>query len=56
MIQPDTMVLSPKSSVHINPVFINMPEETLTYTLLDPEGGKIDNNGVYTCSRTGRCL
>ena len=48
MIQPDTMVLSPKSSVHINPVFINMPEETLTYTLLDPEGGKIDNNGVYT--------
>lgn len=29
MIQPDTMVLSPKSSVHINPVFINMPEETI---------------------------
>ena len=48
MVQPDTIVLSPKGSVHINPVFINMPEETLTYTLLDPEGGKIDNNGVYT--------
>lgn len=48
MVQPDTVVLSPKGSVHINPVFINMPEETLTYTLLDPEGGKIDNNGVYT--------
>ncbi len=48
MVQPDTIVLPPKGSVHINPVFINMPEETLTYTLLDPEGGKIDNNGVYT--------
>lgn len=48
MIQPDTIVLAPKGSVHINPVFINMPEETLSYTLMDPEGGKIDNNGVYT--------
>lgn len=48
MIQPDTIVLPPKGSVHINPVFINMPEEALTYTLLDPEGGKIDNNGMYT--------
>ena len=48
MVQPDTIVLSPKGTTHINPVFINMPEEALTYTLLDPEGGKIDNNGVYT--------
>lgn len=48
MIQPDTMVLSPKGSIHINPVFINMPEEALSYTLLDPEGGKIDNTGLYT--------
>ncbi|MDO4261631.1 MAG: hypothetical protein Q4C82_06095 [Eubacteriales bacterium] len=48
MVQPDTVVLPPKGSVHISPVFINMPEETLTYTLLDPEGGKIDNNGMYT--------
>jgi len=48
MIQPDTIVLPPKGSVHINPVFINMPEEALSYTLLDPEGGKVDNNGVYT--------
>ena len=48
MIQPDTIVLPPKGSVHINPVFINMPEEALTYTLLDPEGGKIDNTGLYT--------
>ena len=48
MVQPDTIVLSPKGTVHINPVFINMPEEALVYTLLDPEGGKIDNNGVYT--------
>ena len=44
MVQPDTIVLSPKGSVHINPVFINMPEETLTYTLLDPEGGKFETN------------
>ncbi len=48
MIQPDTIVLPPKSSIHIAPVFINMPEEALSYTLLDPEGGKIDNNGLYT--------
>lgn len=48
MVQPDTMVLSPKGSIHINPVFINMPEEALSYTLLDPEGGKIDNTGLYT--------
>jgi hypothetical protein len=48
MINPDTIVLPPKGSVHINPVFINMPEEALSYTLLDPEGGKIDNNGMYT--------
>lgn len=48
MIQPDTIVLSPKGSAHINPVFINMPEGALSYTLLDPEGGKIDNNGIYT--------
>ncbi len=48
MIQPDTIVLPPKGSVHIAPVFINMPEQALTFTLLDPEGGKIDNTGLYT--------
>lgn len=48
MLQPDTIVLAPKGSAHIQPVFINMPEEALSYTLLDPEGGKVDNNGVYT--------
>ena len=48
MVQPDTIVLAPKGSAHIQPVFINMPEEALSYTLLDPEGGKVDNNGVYT--------
>ncbi|MGN0342462.1 MAG: hypothetical protein ACI4DO_06695 [Roseburia sp.] len=48
MIQPDTIVVQPKGTAHINPVFINMPEEALMYTLLDTEGGKIDNNGTYT--------
>jgi len=48
MIQPDTIVLPPKGSVHIKPVFINMPEEALSFTLLDAEGGKIDNMGMYT--------
>lgn len=48
MIQPDTIVIPPKGTAHINPVFINMPEEALTYTLLDTEGGKIENNGSYT--------
>ena len=48
MVQPDTIVIPPKGTVHISPVFINMPEEALVYTLLDPEGGKIDNNGIYS--------
>ena len=48
MVQPDTIVIQPKGTIHISPVFINMPEEALVYTLLDPEGGKIDNNGVYS--------
>lgn len=48
MIQPDTIVLPPKATVHINPVFVNMTEEPLTYSLLDSEGGKVDNNGMYT--------
>lgn len=48
MIRPDTMILPPKGSVHINPVFVNMPEEALTYTVLEPEGGQVENNGVYT--------
>lgn len=48
MLQPDTIVIPPKGTVHISPVFINMPEEALVYTLLDPDGGKIDNNGMYS--------
>lgn len=48
MVQPDTIVVEPKGAAHINTVFINMPEEALSYTLLDTEGGKIDNNGMYT--------
>lgn len=48
MISPDTIVLPPKGTAHINPIFINMPEEALSYTLLDAEGGKIENNGMYT--------
>ena len=48
MIRPDTIILQPKGTVHINPVFVNMPEEALTYTVLEPEGGQVENNGVYT--------
>ena len=48
MVQPDTIVVEPKGTAHINTVFINMPEEALSYTLLDTEGGKIENNGMYT--------
>ena len=48
MVQPDTIVIPPKGSVHIRPVFINMQEEALVYNLMDPEGGKIDNNGMYS--------
>ena len=37
MVQPDTMVVAPKGMAHIHPVFINMPDETLCFTLLDPD-------------------
>lgn len=48
MAKPDTIVVEPKGTVHINTVFVNMPEEALSYTLLDMDGGKIENNGMYT--------
>lgn len=48
MVKPDTIIISPKGTTHINPVFVNMPEEALTFTLLDSEGGKVENNGMYT--------
>lgn len=48
LINPDTIVLAPKGTAHISPVFINMPTEACKYRLLDAEGGSIDNNGVYT--------
>ncbi len=48
MINPDTFVLQPKATAHIKPVFINMPTEACSYKLLDAEGGRVDNNGVYT--------
>jgi len=48
MINPDTFVLQPKATAYIKPVFINMPTEACSYKLLDAEGGRVDNNGVYT--------
>ena len=48
LINPDTVVVQPKGTAHISPVFINMPTEACNYRLVDPEGGAIDNNGVYT--------
>ena len=50
VINPDTIVLTPKSTTHITPVFVNMPTEACAYSLVDPEGGTVDNNGVYTAS------
>ena len=48
LVNPDTIVLQPKSTAHISPVFINMPSEACTFSIKDPEGGSIDNNGTYT--------
>ena len=48
LVNPDTIVLQPKETAHISPVFINMPSEACTFSIKDPEGGSIDNNGTYT--------
>jgi hypothetical protein len=48
LINPDTIVVPPKGTAHISPVFINMPTEACNFKLVDAEGGQIDNNGVYT--------
>jgi len=48
LINPDTIVVPPKGTAHISPVFINMPTEACSFNLVDAEGGSIDNNGVYT--------
>ena len=48
LVNPDTIVLPPKGTAHISPVFINMPAEACSYRVVDAEGGSIDNNGVYT--------
>lgn len=48
LVNPDTLVLQPKSTAHISPAFINMPGEACAYSVVEPEGGTVDNNGVYT--------
>ncbi len=48
VVNPDTIVLPPKGTAHISPIFLNMPSEPCTFTLLEADGGEIDNNGVYT--------
>lgn len=47
-VNPDTIVLPPKGTAHISPIFINMPAEACVYRMNDAEGGSIDNNGLYT--------
>lgn len=48
LVKPDTVVVPPKGTAHITPVFVNMPTEPCRYSLLDARGGSIDNNGNYT--------
>jgi hypothetical protein len=48
LINPDTVVVPPKGTARISPVFINMPTEACTFKLVEAEDGQIDNNGVYT--------
>ncbi|MEF9864985.1 MAG: hypothetical protein RR576_02825 [Oscillospiraceae bacterium] len=54
LVNPDTIVIQPKATAHITPVFVNMPTEACTYKLMDTESGTIDQNGLYTApSREG---
>ncbi|MEG1972278.1 MAG: hypothetical protein RR315_03890, partial [Oscillospiraceae bacterium] len=54
LVNPDTIVMQPKATTHITPVFINMPTEVCVYKLMDAEDGTIDQNGLYTApSREG---
>lgn len=48
MLNPDTIVLAPKAAAHLSPVFVNMPSEACTFRVMDPEGGTVDQNGLYT--------
>lgn len=48
MVNPDTFVLQPRQTAHISPTFINMPGEACSYAVVEPGGGTVDNNGVYT--------
>lgn len=48
MVNPDTIVLAPKATAHLTPVFVNMPSEACAYRVMDPEGGTVDQNGLYT--------
>ncbi len=48
LVNPDTIVLKPKDTAHISPIFVNMPTEACNYRVIDPQGGTIDQNGVYT--------
>ncbi len=48
VVNPDTIVLPPKGVAHISPIFFNMPSEPCNFSLLEAEGGEIDNSGVYT--------
>ncbi len=48
LVNPDTIVIQPKGTAHISPIFVNMPTEPCNYSLVDGQGGSIDQNGVYT--------
>lgn len=47
LVNPDTIIVQPKGTAHILPVFINMPTEACEFILMDENGGTVDNNGVY---------
>lgn len=48
LLNPDTIVLAPKATAHLSPIFVNMPSEACTFRVMDPEGGTVDQNGLYT--------
>ena len=48
LVNPDTIVVPPKGTAHISPVFINMQAEACRFQLVNVEGGSIDKNGLYT--------
>lgn len=48
LLNPDTVVITPRGNVAFSPVFMNVAEAPCIYEVVELEGGTITNMGVYT--------